>query len=106
MKKITLDVTADGPRWIDQLVRFYKKIVEDPNIPAENLDKANDAILECIEKLRPLTHQVFKCDSLCIHYMEKDCHTEDKKTGLCDRPDEYREVGDVADALNDEALFK
>ena len=48
----------------------------------------------------------YKCDSLCIHYMDKDCITEDEKTGLCDRPDEYREVGDVADAMNDAALFK
>ena len=42
----------------------------------------------------------YKCDSLCIHYMEKDCHTEDEN-GMCDQPDKYREVGDVADALND-----
>jgi len=55
---MTLDVTADGPRWIDQLVRFYKKIVEDPTLPVENLDKANDAILKCIEELRPLTGEV------------------------------------------------
>lgn len=50
-----MDKVGEGSRWIDQLVRFYKKIVEDPNLPTENLDKANDAILECIEKLRPLT---------------------------------------------------
>ena len=49
----------------------------------------------------------YKCDSLCIRFMNKDCITEDEDgDGNCDRPDEYREVGDVADALNDEALFK
>uniref|UniRef100_A0A6M3M3M9 Uncharacterized protein n=1 Tax=viral metagenome TaxID=1070528 RepID=A0A6M3M3M9_9ZZZZ len=103
---MTLDKIGEGPRWIDQLVRFYAKIVEDPNISTENLDKANDAILECIDKLRPLTG-IYKCDSLCIHYMNKDCITEENEgDGNCDRPDEYREVGDLADALNDEALFK
>uniref|UniRef100_A0A6M3M1H2 Uncharacterized protein n=1 Tax=viral metagenome TaxID=1070528 RepID=A0A6M3M1H2_9ZZZZ len=52
---MSLDKIGGGPRWIDQLVKFYKKIAEDPNIPVENLDKANDAILKCIEELRPLT---------------------------------------------------
>jgi len=52
---MTLDTVAEGGRWIDQLIGFYKKIVEDPSIPTENLDKANDAILKCIEELRPLT---------------------------------------------------
>lgn len=41
-------------RWIDQLNEFYSKIVNDPNIPPENLDKANEAICRCIEELRPL----------------------------------------------------
>lgn len=52
---MTLEDVGKGSRWIDQLVRFYKKIVEDPNLATENLDKANDAILKCIEELRPLT---------------------------------------------------
>lgn len=52
---MSLDKIGEGSRWIDQLVQFYKKIVEDPMIPVENLDKANDAILRCIEELRPLT---------------------------------------------------
>ncbi len=45
----------DVEGWIDQLVRFYKEIVENPDIPAGNLDEANDAICRCIEELRPLT---------------------------------------------------
>ena len=52
---MTLDVVAEGPRWIDQLIRFYKEIVENPDIPAGNLDEANEAICRCIEELRPLT---------------------------------------------------
>ncbi len=50
-----VEAVAEGPRWIDQLVRYYKKIVENPDIPTGNLDQANDAILKCIEELRPLT---------------------------------------------------
>ena len=45
----------EAERWIDQLNKFYSKIVNDPNIPTENLDKANEAICRCIEELRPLT---------------------------------------------------
>ena len=45
----------DKDRWIGQLNALYRKIVDEPTIPKENLDKANNAILECIEKLRPLT---------------------------------------------------
>ena len=52
---MSLDKIGEGSRWIDQLIQFYKKIVEDPNLAVENLDKANDAILRCIEELRPLT---------------------------------------------------
>ena len=49
----------------------------------------------------------YKCDSLCIHYVNRDCITEENEgEGLCDQPDKYREVGDFADALNDAALFK
>lgn len=49
-------VSEEEPeRWIDQLNAFYSKIVNDANIPPESLDKANDAILKCIEELRPLT---------------------------------------------------
>ena len=44
-----------GDRWIDQLNEFYGEIVENPDIPSGNLDEANDAILRCIEELRPLT---------------------------------------------------
>ncbi len=51
---MTLEISRDGSRWIDQLIRLYAKIVEDANIPVENLNKANEAILECIEKLRAL----------------------------------------------------
>ncbi len=40
--------------WFDQLTRFYKEIVENPDIPAGNLDKANEIICRCIEELRPL----------------------------------------------------
>lgn len=42
-------------RWIDELNRLYRKIVNDPQISVENLDKANEIITETIEKLRPLT---------------------------------------------------
>lgn len=42
-------------RWIEELGDLYWKIVADPSIPVENLDKANEIILEAIEKLRPLT---------------------------------------------------
>jgi len=41
--------------WIDQLNEFYSKIVNDPDIPVGNLDKANEAVCHCIEELRPLT---------------------------------------------------
>lgn len=44
----------------------------------------------------------YKCDSLCIHYMNRDCITEeDEGEGLCDQPEKYKEIGDVADALVD-----
>ena len=47
----------------------------------------------------------YKCDSLCIRYMNKECITEeDEGEGLCDQPDMYREVGDVADALNEREM--
>lgn len=47
--------------------------------------------------------KIYKCDALCIRYMNKDCITEDEDgDGNCDRPDEYREVGDVADSLKQE----
>lgn len=42
-------------RWIDELNEKYWKIVNDPSIAVENLDKANEIILEAIDKLRPLT---------------------------------------------------
>ena len=42
----------------------------------------------------------YKCDSLCIRYVEKECITE-REDGKCDQPDMYREVGDIADALVD-----
>jgi hypothetical protein len=51
----SVEAVAEGPRWINQLIGFYKKIVEDPSIPVENLDKANEAVCRCIEELRPLT---------------------------------------------------
>ena len=43
----------------------------------------------------------YKCDHLCIRFMEKECCTE-REDGMCDQPDMYREIGDVIDALNDE----
>lgn len=54
---MSLDKVGEGCRWIDQLVRFYKKIVEDQSLPMENLNKANDAICKCIEELRPLAEE-------------------------------------------------
>lgn len=49
------DSEEEPERWIDQLNEFYSRIVNDANIPPENLDKANEAICRCIEELRPLT---------------------------------------------------
>ncbi len=72
--------------------------------------KAEDRLWEGSEsnpKNRPTRPEkkVFDCDSLCIRYIKKECITE-REDELCDQPDMYREVGDVADALNDAALFK
>lgn len=44
------------------------------------------------------TRKSYKCDSSCIHHVNKDCITEDED-GLCDRPDEYKEIGDVAEEV-------
>lgn len=52
---------------------------------------------------REETIESYKCDSLCIRYMNKDCITADEG-GLCDRSNEYKEIGDIADALNDRLL--
>jgi hypothetical protein len=41
----------------------------------------------------------YKCDSLCIHYINKECPEND--TEMCIYPSKYKEIGDVADALND-----
>lgn len=49
----------DKESWIGQLNELYGKIVKDPNIPTENLDKANEVICEAIEKLRPLAQRTF-----------------------------------------------
>lgn len=46
----------------------------------------------------------YKCDSLCIRYMLKECITEDEKYHMCDQPDMYREIGDVIDTLRDHWL--
>ncbi len=39
-----------------------------------------------------------KCDSPCIHHVNKVCISEDED-GLCDRPDEYKEIDDVAEEV-------
>jgi len=49
-----MEKTTKGDRWIDQLNELYNKILTDPSIAVKNLDKANEAICEAIEKLRPL----------------------------------------------------
>lgn len=51
-----LQSTPIYDRWIDQLNAFYWKIVKTPEISVKNLDKANEIILEAIEKLRPLAN--------------------------------------------------
>jgi len=38
---------------MDELNQMYRRILR-PDIPVENLDKANEVICEAIEKLRPL----------------------------------------------------
>ena len=43
-------------RWIEELNKLYWRIVENPSVPTENLDKANEIVCETIEKLRPLAH--------------------------------------------------
>ena len=43
----------------------------------------------------------YPCDGLCIRYMNRECITTNEETMLCDQPDMYREIGDVADALGD-----
>lgn len=47
--------------------------------------------------IRFLKGEVFPCNSLCIHYVKKECITE--VLPLCDKPDDYKEVGDVIDNL-------
>lgn len=44
----------DKNRWIGQLNDLYRRIVENPNIPTKNLDKANATILGAIQQLQPL----------------------------------------------------
>jgi len=39
----------------------------------------------------------FKCDELCIH-LKEGCETG-REDGLCDKPDIYKEYGDVIDNL-------
>lgn len=48
-------ILLDEHRWIGELNAMYWKILKDPSIDVENLDKANDVICATIEKLRPLT---------------------------------------------------
>jgi len=48
----------DKDRWIGQLNDLYRRIVEEPTIPKENLDKANNIILEAIQKLQSLAISV------------------------------------------------
>ena len=38
-----------------------------------------------------------KCfEDNCWKFMQKECQTE-REDGICDRPDEYKEYGDVID---------
>ncbi len=39
-----------------------------------------------------------KCGSPCINHLNNDCITDDED-GLCDRPDEYKEIGDIAEEV-------
>ena len=47
-------VLMNKDRWIGQLNDLYWKILMNPESQIRTLDKANEAICECIEKLRPL----------------------------------------------------
>ena len=44
---------------------------------------------------------LYTCDSICIHYTTQDCITQEGWI-LCNKPDKYREVGDLADSLAEE----
>jgi hypothetical protein len=44
--------------------------------------------------------ETFKCDHLCLRYIDKECFTEDGE-GMCDQPEMYRELGDHIDYLID-----
>lgn len=76
-----------------------QKAQEIANTTGQKIALAEFSVRTDLETIEPL-----QCDSLCIRFMNKDCCTE-REDGICDRPDEYREIGDVADALN-EAMFK
>lgn len=45
--------------------------------------------------------KTFKCDSLCIRYMNKECYTMDEENEMCDQPYLYREIGDEIDAIKE-----
>lgn len=49
-----------------------------------------------------MSEQVFKCDSLCVHYQKRTCHTMEED-GLCDEPYNYKEIGTVIDNMLDRA---
>ncbi len=45
----------------------------------------------------------YKCfEDNCIRFMEKECGTE-REDGFCDKPDDYREYGDVIGAAKEAA---
>jgi len=52
-----------------------------------------------------LKGSLYTCDSLCIHYTTKECITQEGWT-FCNKPDKYKEVGDVADSLAEERLWE
>jgi len=72
-----------------------QKAQEIANTTGQKITLAEFSIRTDLETIEPL-----QCDSLCIRFMNKGCCTE-REDGICDSPDMYREIGDVADALND-----
>lgn len=52
-----------------------------------------------------LKGRLYTCDELCIHYTTKECITQEGWT-LCNKPDKYKEIGDVADSLAEDRLWE
>ncbi|TSA55984.1 hypothetical protein D4R42_04510 [bacterium] len=75
------------------------------HLVATMCSNGHDALVEltrkCIALLKDNKHR-FTCDALCVHFMKKECITE-RDDGMCDQLHDYKEIGDLADRLKDEA---